>query len=345
MEYDSKGMPFRRLGPSGLRVPVFFPWRMACSGRNGERRPCQGNHQTLFLESKQEPERHWAFAQAHHRRNTTLFEASSNGLCRRDIYASSRQNSCVSYHDMIIPIPKLFMGIYLVGMEEIMRAFNYVTEKGWAFYWAMSEWSARDIEETYHVADELNLIPPIAERCQHHMSHRQRLVGEYAPIYAKYGISTTVWSALAKSRFDNHKNFFKDTIGAFSKEEGKRKFVKIDQLSELAQKELGCKPNQLALAWVAKQPRFSTVILGASRPEQVVDNLKALEVIPKLTPEIMDKIEKIIENKPAPEMTTARPPLDSTYINLYEREAEQTAELPVLLKSVVNMAAKTIQDI
>jgi len=207
-------------------------------------------------------------------------------------------------------------------MEEIVRAFNHVIEKGWAFYWATSEWSAREIEEAYGIANRLNLIAPIAEQCEHHMFHRERPEVEYAPIYKKFGYGTTVFSALASglltgkynkgipkdSRYANHTDlsFMKAAADSLSTEEGKSKLAKIDALMELAEKELGCKVQHLALAWVAQQPQTSTVILGASRPEQVLDNLKALEVVPKLTPAILEKISKIIDNEPAQEATYGR---------------------------------------
>lgn len=115
---------------------------------------------------------------------------------------------------------------------------------------------------------------------------------------------------------------FNNTLDGWNTPEGKAKFEKVDKLAELAEKgkhlrikiceqvytslyfsELGCKLSHLALAWIAKKPATSTVILGASKPEQVVDNLKALEVIPKITPEIEAKIEEILGNKPTPEVS------------------------------------------
>lgn len=83
-------------------------------------------------------------------------------------------------------------------MEEVVRAFNWVIEKGWAFYWGTSEWSAREIEEAFHVASKLSLIPPIAEQCKHHMFHRERPEKEYEPLYRKYDYGTTVFSGLAQ---------------------------------------------------------------------------------------------------------------------------------------------------
>ena len=153
----------------------------------------------------------------------------------------------------------------------------------------------------------------------------------YSPIYAKYGVGTTVWSALASgvltgkynggnvptgSRFDNHADFFKNTIDSFKKEEGLSKIEKVRKLTEFAKtsrciaiadaarcllsEELDCSVGQLALAWVARNPNTSTIILGASKPEQVLDNLKALDVIPKLTPEVLEEIEAILDNRPPP---------------------------------------------
>jgi len=210
-------------------------------------------------------------------------------------------------------------------MEEIVRAFNYVIEKGFAFYWATSEWSAREIEEAHHVAEKLNLIPPIAEQCQHNMFHRERPEKEYDPLYRKYGLGTTTFSSLASglltgkyndgipegSRFSNHSDVFKDTVSSLQNEEGKEKIRKVRELTKIAE-ELGTTMSALALAWVAKNPNTSTVILGASRPEQVLENLKAVEVLPKLTPEILEKIENILNNKPAPPATYGRPSLDPT---------------------------------
>jgi len=101
------------------------------------------------------------------------------------------------------------------------------------------------------------------------------------------------------SRFASYSDFFKDTLKSLNEEEGRAKIRKVRELTKLAEAELGCSVTHLALAWVASHPNTSTVILGATKPEQVVDNLKALDVIPKLTPEILDKIDAILQNKPA----------------------------------------------
>ncbi|KIM38135.1 hypothetical protein M413DRAFT_447905 [Hebeloma cylindrosporum] len=211
-----------------------------------------------------------------------------------------------------------------VPMEEIVRAFNYVIEKGWAFYWGTSEWSSREIEEAHHVASKFGLIGPIAEQCEHNMFHRERPEKEYNPLYEKYGMGTTVFSALAGglltgkyndgipegSRFATHK-FLKKTAKSWQETtEGQEKIRKVRELSKIAKEELNTTPTALALAWIAKQPQTSTVILGASSPQQVIDNLKALEVLPRLTPAIMEKVEAILGNRPKEVGPQGRPALD-----------------------------------
>lgn len=209
-----------------------------------------------------------------------------------------------------------------VPMEEIVRAFNYVIEHGYALYWATSEWSAQRIEEAFNVANRLNLIAPIAEQCQHNMFHRERPEREYAPLYEKYNIGTTTFSSLAggfltgkynddipeDSRFKKHPEFYKKTAEELSTPEGKAKIQKVRELTKIAE-ELQSTPTALALAWVAKNPNTSTVILGASSPEQVKENLKALDVLDKLTPEILERIEEILDNKPTAWETYGRPAL------------------------------------
>jgi len=204
-----------------------------------------------------------------------------------------------------------------VPMEEVARAFNYVIENGKAFYWGTSEWSARQIEEAHHVASKLGLIAPIADQCQYNCFHRQRFEVEYKPLYEKYKYGTTIFSPLASglltgkyndgipegSRFAHNKDFFKNTIGSLNEQEGMAKINKVKELTELAKKEFDCSPATLALAWAAKNPHTSTVILGASKPAQLAENLKALEVLPKLTDEIYNKINTILNNDPKPEPT------------------------------------------
>jgi len=207
-----------------------------------------------------------------------------------------------------------------VPMEEIVRAFDWLINQGKAFYWGTSEWSSRQIEEAIHIADKLGLIGPVADQCQYNCFHRHRFEVEYDVLYKKYDFGTTVFSALASgiltgkyndgvpenSRFATNKEFFKDREAALRTPEGQAKIEKVRKLTTLAKKYFNATPGQLALAWAAKHPNCSTVILGASNPEQVHDNLKALEILPKFTDEIYAEVNDILDNTPTPEPTYGR---------------------------------------
>ncbi|KAI9009715.1 NADP-dependent oxidoreductase domain-containing protein [Gaertneriomyces semiglobifer] len=199
----------------------------------------------------------------------------------------------------------------LTPMEETVRAFNYVIEKGWAFYWGTSEWSAEQISEAHAIANRLGLIGPLMEQPQYNMFHRERFEAEYAPLYKKYGMGTTIWSPLASgvltgkyndgvpedSRLALKEGITQMLRNQLTSDEGKAKISKVRKLEPIA-KEVGATLAQLALAWCLKNPNVSTVITGASRPQQVVDNMKAIEIAQKITPEMMEKIDQILDNKP-----------------------------------------------
>ena len=196
-------------------------------------------------------------------------------------------------------------------IEETVRAMNYLIDQGKAFYWGTSEWSAAQIAEAYGIARREHLIPPQMEQPQYHMFARERVEKEYAHLYQEIGLGTTIWSPLASGLLTGKYNngIPSDTRltlkgyewlrEEFEKESTRQKIEKVKQLTSVADA-LGCTTAQLALAWCAKNPNVSTVITGASKPEQVVENMKALDVLPKLTEPVMERIEKILDNKPAP---------------------------------------------
>ena len=177
--------------------------------------------------------------------------------------------------------------------------------------WGTSEWSAAQIQEATDIAEKYHLIAPIVEQPQYNAFHRERFEKEYAPLYEKLQYGTTIWSPLASglltgkyndgipddSRFATNKAFFKDTIEKLKSPEGQAKIEKVKKLTTIAER-LGASTAQLSLAWAAKNPNVSTVILGATKPQQVHDNCAALKLLPKLTPEVMEEIESILANKP-----------------------------------------------
>jgi aryl-alcohol dehydrogenase-like predicted oxidoreductase len=158
-----------------------------------------------------------------------------------------------------------------------------------------------------------------AEQPQYNAFHRQRFEVEYAPLFNQYKYGTTIWSPLASglltgkyndgipegSRFHNHKDFFGSTIDSLQQPEGKAKIEKVRQLTKIAER-LGGNMTQLALAWAAKNENVSTVILGATKVEQIVDNCKSIGILNKLDDKTMEEIEKILDNKPAPTPTFNR---------------------------------------
>ena len=191
-------------------------------------------------------------------------------------------------------------------IEETVRAMDVVIKQGKAFYWGTSEWSAGEILKADGIARQYGLTPPSMEQPQYNMFHRDIFEIEYDSIFKQLGYGTTIWSPLASGVLSGK---YANGIPADSRaalpgfdwlqehQITAERIEKVKHLSVIAA-DLGCTMSQLALAWCLKNPNVSTVITGASRLEQVVENMKALDVEDKLTPEIMEKIELVLNNKP-----------------------------------------------
>jgi len=187
-------------------------------------------------------------------------------------------------------------------VEETAHAMHNIVESGRAIYWGISEWSADEIRAAWAVCDKYGWHKPTMEQPQYNLLHRERVEIEYARLYEDIGLGTTIWSPLASGLLTGKYNngIPKDSRGAL-KGYGwlkdaltdKDRLAKVKKLSPLA-KELGCTLAQFAIAWCAKNPNVSTVITGASRVEQVHENLKALEVLPKLTEDVMKRVDEIV---------------------------------------------------
>jgi voltage-dependent potassium channel beta subunit len=184
--------------------------------------------------------------------------------------------------------------------EETVWAMSDMITRGKALYWGTSEWSAQEIQSAWDIADKHHLHKPVMEQPQYHLFHRKRVKKEYARLYEDMGLGLTTWSPLASGLLTGkYRNGIPpDSRGAL---EGMgflvngltdaAKNAAVTQLGAVAS-ELGCSLSQLAIAWVASNPRVSTVITGASRAAQLTENLGALEVMPKLTPEVMARIDE-----------------------------------------------------
>ena len=197
-------------------------------------------------------------------------------------------------------------------MEETVRAMNQIISDGKAFYWGTSEWSAEQIRDAYGVARRERLIPPTMEQPEYNMFHRDRVEKEYAPLYEDIGLGTTIWSPLASGLLTGKYNdgIPDDSRLALKSYKWLREMLQSEGWDERIEKtrnlapiaaDLGCSMAQLALAWCLKNPNVSTVITGASKPEQVVENMEALALEEKMTAEVMERIESVLDNAPQPE--------------------------------------------
>jgi voltage-dependent potassium channel beta subunit len=186
-------------------------------------------------------------------------------------------------------------------VEETVRAMSDLITQGKALYWGTSEWSAADIRAAWEIASAQHLHKPVMEQPQYHLFHRQRVEQEYARLYEDIGLGLTTWSPLASGLLTGK---YKSGVPEGSRgalenmaflREGLTNPAKNEAMAKLEPiaAELGGTLAQLAIAWVAKNPRVSTVITGASRVQQLQDNLGALAVLDKLTPEVMGRIDAI----------------------------------------------------
>jgi voltage-dependent potassium channel beta subunit len=186
-------------------------------------------------------------------------------------------------------------------IEETVWAMSDIIRQGKALYWGTSEWSAADIRAAWEIAERHHLHKPVVEQPQYHLFHRRKVEQEYARLYDEIGLGLTTWSPLASGLLTGK---YRAGIPAGSRGalenmswmreqlQDKARNDAVGQLAEIAA-ELGCNTAQLAIAWINRNPRVSTVILGASRLEQLHDNLGALAVTPKLTPEVLERIDAI----------------------------------------------------
>ena len=195
-------------------------------------------------------------------------------------------------------------------IEETVWAMHNLVTQGKILYWGTSEWNAQQLTEAWAVARDLKITPPVMEQPQYNLFTREKVESDYLPLYDLMGLGTTIWSPLASGALTGKYN---DGIPEDSRfnlpgyewlkkewtsEAGQAKLEKIRQLAALA-KDIGLPIHHLALLWCLHNPHVSTVILGASKKSQLADNLSALEAKTKLTPDVIEKIEAIMGNKPA----------------------------------------------
>ena len=189
-------------------------------------------------------------------------------------------------------------------IEETVWAMHDMIRSGKALYWGTSEWSAAEIMAAWQIADKHHLAKPVMEQPEYNLFRRDRIEKEYVRLYRDIGLGTTTWSPLASGLLSGKYN---DGVPAGSRATLKgyewladrivdaAKIVKVRKLVPIAA-DLGCTLAQLALAWCARNPNVSTVITGATRAAQVSENMKALEVVPKLSAEVLARIDAALED-------------------------------------------------
>jgi voltage-dependent potassium channel beta subunit len=187
-------------------------------------------------------------------------------------------------------------------LEETVYAMSDMISAGKVLYWGTSEWSAAEIAAAWHIADRHHLHKPVMEQPQYNLFHRDRVEKEYARLYEDLGLGTTIWSPLASGLLTGKYNdgMPPDSRGTLKGYEwlaerltDPAKIARVRKLMPVAQA-LGCTLAQMSLAWCLKNPHVSSVITGASRPEQVRENLGALDVVGKLDTQVMARVDAIL---------------------------------------------------
>lgn len=193
-----------------------------------------------------------------------------------------------------------------VPIEEVVWSMNILIQQGKILYWGTSEWSAAEIMEAHMVARQLNLIGPAMEQPQYNLFERYKIEVDYYTIFKNIGMGTTIWSPLASGLLTGKYN---DGVpeGSRLALEGfdwlkdrtlsEQRIGRVRELDNIA-KELGTSLATLSIAWCISNPNVTTAILGATKEEQLKENLKALDILPKLTPEVLERIDETMQTKP-----------------------------------------------
>nr|WP_227462334.1 aldo/keto reductase [Desertimonas flava] len=188
-------------------------------------------------------------------------------------------------------------------IEETVWAMSDIVSSGKALYWGTSEWSADEIRSAIDIAERHHLHKPVTEQPQYNLVARRRVEQEYARLFEETGYGATIWSPLASGLLTGkyRDGVPADSRGALAGYEwlqsrltNSDEIAKVERLRPIAD-ELGCSLAQLAIAWCAANPNVSTVITGASRPQQVVDNFGAIDVLDALTPDVLDRVDAALE--------------------------------------------------
>jgi len=225
----------------------------------------------------------------------------------------SRKHITEACHEALQRLQTDYLDLYFchrpdknVPIEEVVWTMHNLIMQGKILYWGTSEWSGVEIMEAHRVAQRYGLIGPSVEQPQYNLFERNKIENEYLMVYKTVGLGTTIWSPLASGLLSGKYNNgipsdsrlaipgFEWLRDRLIQDQAVAKAVKIGELAS----ELSITPSQLSIAWCIKNPNVTTAILGATKKEQLLENLAALSVVEKLTPEVMKQIEAIVQTKP-----------------------------------------------
>ena len=225
----------------------------------------------------------------------------------------SRKHIVETCHEALQRLQLDYLDLYFchrpdtnVPIEEVVWTMHNLIQQGKILYWGTSQWSGAEIMEAHRVAQQYGLVGPTMEQPQYNMFERFKVEQDYLPVYKNVGLGTTIWSPLAAGFLTGK---YLNTIPEDSRLSipgfewlktrwlQEQKIEKLKKLVDLAN-QLGVSMASLAIAWTISNPNVTTAILGATKKEQLTDNLKALDVLKLLTPEVLSTIESILGNKP-----------------------------------------------
>lgn len=225
----------------------------------------------------------------------------------------SRKHLVEACHEALQRLQVDYLDLYFchrpdknVPIEEVVWTMNHLIQQGKILYWGTSEWSGVEIMEAHRVAQAYRLIGPVMEQPEYNLFNRNKMENEYLEVFKNVGLGTTIWSPLASGLLTGKYNDgipegARLSISGFEwlkdKTLADEKINKVRAYKKVAD-ELGASMATLSIAWCIKNPNVSTAILGATKKEQLFENLKALEVVPKLTDEVMNQIDEIFGTKP-----------------------------------------------
>jgi len=225
----------------------------------------------------------------------------------------SRKHITEACHEALQRLQTDYLDLYFchrpdknVPIEEVVWSMHNLITQGKVLYWGTSEWSGVEIMEAHRVAQHYGLIGPSMEQPQYNMFERNKIENEYLMVYKTVGLGTTIWSPLASGLLSGkyNKGIPAESRFAIPGFEWLRDRLMQEQLvakavaiTDLAAG-LSITPSQLSIAWCIKNPNVTTAILGATKKEQLLENLDALQAVEKLTPEVMQRIEEIVQTKP-----------------------------------------------